>query len=135
MRPHRSVRGAPLSEAWEAEFEARLRGGDVLGASDVLRKTGTNGWVRKAEHDRAVAIIDHLAPAPLIRRDWALRLIAHPRRVDKELAVGLLLPLARTHPRDIERAIVRLKDQTDPAVRRAVLRLERALAVARTQAS
>jgi N-acyl-L-homoserine lactone synthetase len=134
VRSHRAVRGPALSEAWEAEFEARLRGGDVLGASDILRTTGTNGWVRKAEHDRAAAIIDRFAPAPLVRREWALRLIAHPRRVDKELAVALLLPIARTHPRDIERAIVRLKDEKDPAVRRALVRLERALAASRTQA-
>ena len=129
MRPHRPVRQeAPLTvETWEAEFERKLRGGDVLGASDVLRKTGKEGWVRKAEHDRASAIVDAVAPAPIIRRDWAMRLLAHPRRVDRELAVAILLPLARTHPRDLERAAERLRDDTDPAVRRAVSRLERAL--------
>ena len=132
MRPDRPVRQeAPLTdeagEAWEADFERKLRGGDVLGASDVLRKTGKDGWVRKAEHDRAAAIVDAVAPAPIVRRDWAMRLLAHPRRVDRELAVAILLPLARTHRRDLERAADRLRDDTDPAVRRAVSRLERAL--------
>jgi hypothetical protein len=86
--------------------------------------------VRKAQHDRAVAIIDAVAPAPIVRRDWALRLISHPRRVDRELACAILLPLARSHPRDLERAVERLRDDTDPAVRRAAQRLERALAPA-----
>jgi hypothetical protein len=130
MRPDRALHEeAPLTEeAWEADFERKLRGGDVLGASDVLRKTGKDGWVRKAQHDRAAEIIDAVAPAPIVRRDWALRLIAHPRRVDRELAVAILLPLARTHPRDLERAVERLRDDKDPAVQRAVARLERALA-------
>ena len=105
-----------------------VRGGDILGASDTLRMTGTDGWVRKAEHDRAAAIIDLVAPAPIVRRDWAVRLLAHPRRVDRELAVTILVPLAKSHPRDLERAVDRLRDDTDPAVRRAVTRLERALA-------
>lgn len=130
MRPHRAVRAeAALSEeAWEAVFERKLRGGDVLGASDVLRGTGKDGWVRKAQHDRAAEIVDTVAPAPIVRRDWATRLLAHPRRVDRELAVAILLPLARAYPRDLERAAERLRDDTDPAVRRAVARLERALA-------
>lgn len=117
-----------MDESWEAAFERKLRGGDVLGASDVLRKTGTEGWVRKAQHDRAAAIVDRVAPAPLVRRDWAVRLLAHPRRVDKELAVTILLPLLRTHRPDLERAAERLKNETDPAVRRAYERLVRALA-------
>ncbi len=116
-----------IDESWEAAFERKLRGGDVLGASDVLRNTGTEGWVRKAQHDRAAAIIDQVAPAPLIRRDWAIRLLAHPRRVDKELAVTILLPLLRTHRADLERAAERLKNETDPAVRRAHQRLLQAL--------
>ncbi len=116
-----------IDESWEAAFERKLRGGDVLGASDVLRNTGTEGWVRKAQHDRAAAIIDQVAPAPLIRRDWAIRLLAHPRRVDKELAVTILLPLLRTHRADLERAAERLKNETDPAVRRAYQRLLQAL--------
>jgi hypothetical protein len=117
-----------IDESWEGEFERKLRGGDVLGASDVLRKTGTEGWVRKAQHERAAAIVDRVAPAPLIRRDWATRLLAHPRRVDKELAVTILLPIVRTHRADLERAAERLKNETDPAVRRAHDRLVRALA-------
>lgn len=130
MRPHRALReeAALSDETWEAVFERKLRGGDVLGASDVLRATGKDGWVRKAQHDRASEIVDAVAPAPIVRRDWAMRLLAHPRRVDRELAVAILLPLARTHPRDLERAAERLRDDTDPAVRRAVVRLERALA-------
>ena len=130
MRPHRTLREeAPLSEeTWETVFERKLRGGDVLGASDARRGTGKDGWVRKAQHDRAAEIVDAVAPAPIVRRDWATRLLAHPRRVDRELAVAILLPLARSHPRDLERAVERLRDDTDPAVRRAVVRLERALA-------
>jgi hypothetical protein len=130
MRQDRTVREeAPLTEqGWESEFQVKLQGGDVLGASDVLRKTGKDGWVRKAQHDRAAEIIDAVAPAPIVRRDWASRLLAHPRRVDRELAIAILVPLAKTHPRDLERAIERLRDDTDPAVRRAVARLERALA-------
>jgi hypothetical protein len=135
VRPHRALREeAPLSdEGWEADFERRIRVGDVLGASDVLRKTGKDGWVRKAQHDRAAAIIDAVAPAPIVRRDWALRLLAHPRRVDRELAVTILVPIARAHPADLDRAIDRLKDDTDPAVRRASERLVRALAESRAQ--
>lgn len=100
----------------------------MLGASDVLRKTGKEGWVRKAEHERAAAIVDAVAPAPIVRRDWALRLLSHPRRVDRELACAILMPLARSHARDLERAIDRLKDDKDPAVQRAVARLQHALA-------
>jgi len=130
MRPDRALREeAQLTdETWEAVFERKLRGGDVLGASDVLRGTGTDGWVRRAQHDRAAEIVEAVAPAPIVRRDWAARLLAHPRRVDRELAVAILLPLVKSHPRDLERAIERLRDDTDPAVRRAVTRLERALA-------
>lgn len=133
MRPHRAFRkeGRLIDENWEAEFERKLRGGDVLGASDVLRKTGKEGWVRKAAHDRAAQIVDAVAPAPIIRKDWATRLMAHPRRVDKELAVTILLPLVRTHRADLERAAERLKGETDPAVRRAYTRLVRALAATR----
>ncbi|MDE3113665.1 MAG: hypothetical protein KGN00_02895 [Chloroflexota bacterium] len=104
----------------------------MLGASDVLRKTGKEGWVRKAEHDRAAAIVDAVAPAPIVRRDWAIRLLAHPRRVDKELAVTVLLPLIRSHRGDCERAAERLRAETDPAVKRAHSRLVRALAEARS---
>ncbi len=129
----RSIHSKLTEEHWEADFERRLRVGDVLGASDVLRKTGTEGWVRKAEHDRAAAIVEKVAPAPIVRRDWALRLLSHPRRVDRVLAVTILLPIARAHPADLERAIERLKGDTDPAVKRAVTRLARALADSRAQ--
>lgn len=130
MRPHRALRieAEFIDEGWEAAFERKLRGGDVLGAADTLRKTGKEGWVRKAEHDRAAEIVAKVAPAPVVRRDWASRLLAHPRRVDKELAVTMLLPLLRSHRSDLERAAERLKNETDPAVRRAYQRLLRALA-------
>ena len=49
-----------------------------------------------------------MGPASIVRRDWASRLLSHPRRVDKELAAILLAPLARTHPADVERAALRL---------------------------
>jgi len=132
VRPHRALRGAALTvEGWEEPFEKALRSGDILGASDVLRKVGKGGWVRKAERERATAIVDRVAPAPFVRRDWGERLLAHPRRVDKELAVAILIPLAASHPRDIERAIGKLKPEKDPAVRQAAARLEKALAAAR----
>ena len=76
-----------------------------------------------------------MAPAPFVRRDWGDRLLAHPRRVDKELGVIILIPLAKTHPRDVERALERLRAETDPAVRQAAARLAKALAATRaTQA-
>lgn len=87
--------------------------------------------MRKAEHERAAGIVDAIAPASIVRRDWAIRLLAHPRRVDKELAVTVLLPLVRSHRGDCERAAERLKGETDPAVKRAYARLTRALADAR----
>lgn len=49
-----------------------------------------------------------MGPASIVRRDWAARLLSHPRRVDKELAAILLAPLARSHPADVERAALRL---------------------------
>ncbi len=49
-----------------------------------------------------------MGPASIVRRDWASRLLAHPRRVDKALAAILLAPLAKTHPAEIERAALRL---------------------------
>jgi hypothetical protein len=132
VRPDRALRGEALTvESWEEPFERALRSGDVLGASDLLRRAGKDGWIRKAERERAAAIVDLVAPAPFVRRDWGERLLAHPRRVDKELAVAILIPLAATHPRDVERAIGKLKPETDPAVRQAAARLEKALAAAR----
>lgn len=132
MRPHRAVRREALTaEDWEEPFERALRSGDVLGASDVLRRAGKDGWLRKAERERAAEIVDSVAPAPFVRRDWCERLIAHPRRVDKELAAAIIAPLAKTHPRDVERAIEKLKTETDPAIKQAAERLAKALAAAR----
>jgi hypothetical protein len=103
----------------------------VLGASDILRSAGKDGWIRKAERERAGAILESVAPAPFVRRDWGERLLSHPRRVDKELGVMILIPLAKTHPREVERAIERLRPETDPGVRQAAARLAKALAAAR----
>lgn len=119
-------------EGWEVAFEKALRSGDVLGAADILRKTGKEGWIRRAEREEAARVVALVAPAPIVRRDWALRLLAHPRRVDKELAVEILIPLAGSHPRDVERAIARLEEERDRAVRRAAERLSKALAAAKT---
>ena len=49
-----------------------------------------------------------MGPASIVRRDWATRLLAHPRRVDREMAAILLAPLVRSHPGDVERAALRL---------------------------
>ncbi|TMD56496.1 MAG: hypothetical protein E6I83_02445, partial [Chloroflexi bacterium] len=85
------------STQWLARFERSLQVGDPLGASDTLRKSGLNGWVRKDQYDSAVKVIDAVGPAPRVRLDWAERLMAHPRRVDKELAGLIVWPLAGTH--------------------------------------
>ena len=58
------------STAWLQRFERSLRAGDPLGASDTLRKSGLNGWVRKDEYDSAVKVIDAVGPAPRVRLDW-----------------------------------------------------------------
>lgn len=73
--------------------------------------------MKKVEFDAADAIIDRLTVAALVRRDWSLRLLAHPRRVDKELAAVLLRPLVGTHQPDLERAIQRLAKDGDWDVR------------------
>lgn len=62
-------------------------------------------------------IIERHAVASLVRRDWSLRLLAHPRRVDKELAAVLLRPLAGSHQADVERAIQRIAKDADWEVR------------------
>lgn len=108
---------------WDEEFERELRSGDILGASDVLRKVGGDGWVKRAEFERAVRVIEKVAPAPIVRREWSATLLSHPRRVDKELAATLLAPLARSHPRDVQRAFERLAEDHDPGVRAAAARL------------
>src|SRR5207244_10345292 len=98
-----SVRGAapPENTDWLPSFEHALALGDPLGASDALRKSGVNGWVWRESYDRAVEAIDRMAPAPTVRLDWAERLLAHPRRVDKELAALMAAPLARSHRREL----------------------------------
>jgi len=73
--------------------------------------------VKKAAFDDAAAVIDRLGVASLVRRDWSSRLLAHPRRVDKELAAVLLRPLAGSHQPDLERAIGRLAKDADWDVR------------------
>ncbi|GAC1702399.1 MAG: hypothetical protein NVS9B6_18580 [Candidatus Limnocylindrales bacterium] len=73
--------------------------------------------MRKASFDEAAAIIARVGVASLVRRDWSLRLLAHPRRVDKELAAVLLRPLAGSHQADVERAIGRLAKDEDWEVR------------------
>jgi hypothetical protein len=109
--------------AWEAAFEKALRKGDILGASDVLRKAGREGWVKRATHEHAARIVDRVGPAPLVRREWSSTLLAHPRRVDKELAATLLTPIARSHTREVQRAFERLAQDTDAGARAAASRL------------
>jgi len=124
VRAHRALRGEALTvESWEEAFEKALRSGDILGASDVLRKIGREGWVKREELERAAQIVDRVAPAALVRREWSANLLAHPRRVDKELAAALLAPLARSHTRDVERAFERMAQDSDPGVRAAAARL------------
>src|SRR3989442_9367966 len=135
MRSHRALRGTaiavggseggggPLDDGWPARFEAALSSGGPLGASDALRKSGTNGWVRKASYDRALPVLERLRPAPLVRLNWAERLMAHPRRVDKELAAEMLAPLAKTHTREVARAAYRLAPAEDWGVPEAAAML------------
>ena len=73
--------------------------------------------MRKASFDESAEIIARVGVASLVRRDWSLRLLAHPRRVDKELAAVLLRPLAGSHQPDVERAIARLAKDADWEVR------------------
>lgn len=106
-----------MATAWLQRFERSLQAGDPLGASDTLRKAGVNGWVRKEHYDSAVKVVDRIAPAPRVRLDWAERLLAHPRRVDKEFAALIAWPLARTHFRELSRMGYRLARDDDWAVR------------------
>jgi 3-methyladenine DNA glycosylase AlkD len=108
---------------WLARFDRSLQAGDPLGASDTLRKSGLNGWVRKDHYDLAVKAIDRIGPAARVRLDWAERLMAHPRRVDKELATLIVLPLARTHFRELTRMGYRLARDDDWAVRESAAAL------------
>lgn len=108
---------------WEADFEGALQRGDVLGAATVLREAGTRGHVSASLFRAAAVIVERLRPAPMIRRDWAQRLLAHPRRVDKQLAALIIMPLAQTDPRDVEHAAQRLAASDDWHVRMAAARL------------
>lgn len=98
-------------------FEKSLARGDPLGASDILRKSGINGFVSKENFDQAAEVVDRIGPAPTVRLDWTERLMAHPRRVDKELAAVITGPLARTHRRDVARNAARLARDDDKEVR------------------
>jgi HEAT repeat protein len=114
---------AATSTAWLERFERSLQAGDPLGASDTLRKSGVNGWVRKDHYDRAVEVIDRIGPSARVRLDWAERLLAHPRRVDKELAALIAWPLARTHFRELARMGYRLARDDDWGVRESAAAL------------
>jgi 3-methyladenine DNA glycosylase AlkD len=114
---------AAAATAWLQRFERSLEAGDPLGASDALRKAGVNGWVRKDQYDIAAKAVDRIAPAPRVRLDWAERLLAHPRRVDKELATLIVMPLARTHSRELARIGYRLARESDWAVRESAATL------------
>ena len=59
----------------------------------------------------------------LVRRDWSVRLLQHPRRVDKELAAVILRPLISTHRADVERAVHRLARDDDWEVRESAASL------------
>lgn len=108
---------AETAPGWVEPFEHALTQGDPLGASDALRKSGVNGWVRKESYDRAVEILDRIAPAPIVRLNWAERLLAHPRRVDKELGALIAAPLAKAHWRELARMAFRLARDDDWSVR------------------
>jgi HEAT repeats len=109
----------PSAPEWLPRFEQALESGDPLGASDALRKSGVNGWVRKESFDRAIGVVDRIAPAPIVRLNWAERLLAHPRRVDKELGALVAAPLAKHHWRELSRMAFRLARDEEPGVRDA----------------
>jgi hypothetical protein len=113
----RAPENPPADDAWVERFERALVAGDPLGASDILRKSGVNGWVRKDNYDKAVDIINRIGPAPIVRLNWAERLIAHPRRVDKELAALIAAPLIQGHSRELVRMAYRLARDDDWGVR------------------
>ncbi len=124
MRSHRAVRGTAATLIdWERAFEKALAAGDPLAASDILRRTGQRGWVKKSEYSRAAAIVRTQSASSLVRRDWATRLLQHPRRVDKQLAAVILRPLVTTNRPDVERAIHRLARDEDWEVREAAASL------------
>jgi 3-methyladenine DNA glycosylase AlkD len=124
LRSHRAVRGTAAALIdWERAFEKALAAGDPLTASDILRRTGQRGWVKKAEYSRAAAIVRAQKASSFVRRDWATRLLQHPRRVDKELAAVILRPLITTDRPDVERAIHRLARDEDWEVRESAAAL------------
>jgi 3-methyladenine DNA glycosylase AlkD len=112
-----STETAESAPEWIARFEQALGAGDPLGASDALRKSGVNGWVRKDNYDKALEIVDRIGPAPIVRLDWSERLLAHPRRVDKELGALIAAPLAKHHWRELSRIAHRLAKDDDWGVR------------------
>src|SRR5439155_292515 len=76
-RPDRALRRAgvtteapPSAPEWLPRFEEALENGDPLGASDTLRKSGVNGWVRKDHYDRAPVVAAKHA-ARTRRTEWA----------------------------------------------------------------
>ena len=81
------------STEWVPRFERSLQAGDPLGASDALRKSGVNGWVRKDHYDAAVKVIDRIGPAPRVRLDWAERPLASSslRSISARLRAGSAL--------------------------------------------
>lgn len=118
-----TIETTAAAAAWPQRFERSLQSGDPLGASDALRKAGVNGWVRKDQYEIAMKVVDRIGPAPRVRLDWAERLLAHPRRVDKELAALIVSPLARTHHRELARIGYRLARENDWAVRESAATL------------
>jgi hypothetical protein len=79
--------------------------------------------VKKAEYSRAATMVRAHSASSLVRRDWASRLLQHPRRVDKELAAVILRPLIASHRADVERAVNRLARDDDWEVREAAASL------------
>ena len=79
--------------------------------------------MKKTEYSRAAAIVRAQSASSLVRRDWSVRLLQHPRRVDKELAAVILRPLITTHRADVERAVHRLARDDDWEVRESAASL------------
>ena len=79
--------------------------------------------MKKAEYSRAAAIVREQSLSSFVRRDWATRLLQHPRRVDKQLAAVILRPLITTNRADVERAIHRLARDDDWEVRESAASL------------
>ncbi|HEY8807305.1 MAG TPA: DNA alkylation repair protein [Candidatus Limnocylindria bacterium] len=73
--------------------------------------------MKKDAYSRAAAIVRAQSASTFVRRDWATRLLQHPRRVDKELGAVILRPLISTNRLDLERAVHRLARDDDWEVR------------------